>query len=71
MLTSNDQRAYRLHCIDLVRGLVIVIMTLDHVRDFFMVAGPAPTSEDATPAVIRDPMDFTLLCAGIRVACRH
>ena len=32
-----DQRAYRLSAIDMVRGLVIVIMAIDHVRDFTMV----------------------------------
>ena len=32
-----DQRAYRLSGIDMVRGLVIVIMAIDHVRDFTMV----------------------------------
>jgi uncharacterized membrane protein len=30
-------RAYRLSAIDMVRGLVIVIMAIDHVRDFTMV----------------------------------
>ena len=66
MLTSNDQRGYRLQCIDLVRGLVIIIMALDHVRDFFMVAGPAPTSEDASPALFATRW-ITHFCAPVFV----
>lgn len=38
-LPVADQRAYRLNEIDLLRGLVIVIMALDHVRDFFLLTG--------------------------------
>jgi len=34
---SADHRAYRLSAIDMVRGLVIVIMAIDHVRDFTMI----------------------------------
>lgn len=33
-----DQRAYRLSEIDLLRGLALLVMALDHVRDFFLVA---------------------------------
>src|SRR5687768_1945854 len=34
-----DARAYRLDSIDMVRGLAIVLMAIDHVRDYVMIGG--------------------------------
>lgn len=41
---DRDARSYRLTSIDMLRGLVIIIMALDHTRDFFL------------QGVVQDPM---------------
>ena len=47
---SQDTARKRLRSIDLLRGLVIVLMALDHTRDFFGATGPNPR-DIADPAV--------------------
>jgi uncharacterized membrane protein len=48
-----DDRAFRLEAIDVLRGLVIVIMALDHVRDFFLFGAD------------QDPMENPNIAAGL------
>ena len=50
---SQDARSYRLTNIDMLRGLVIVIMAIDHVRDLFMISG------------VQDPMAQPDISAGL------
>ena len=46
--TVKDVRSYRLSNIDMMRGLVILIMAIDHVRDYFYFAGSGVSINDPT-----------------------
>src|SRR5688572_12443914 len=61
-------RAYRLESIDMVRGLVIVIMAIDHVRDFFNFGGePDPLANPNIGAALFFTRWITHFCAPVFV----
>ena len=47
----GDKRGYRLSAIDMIRGLVIVIMAIDHVRDMVMAAAQQDPMADPNVSV--------------------
>jgi len=65
---AADQHAYRLDSIDAVRGLVIVIMALDHVRDFFLIAAePDPMANPNITLGLFATRWITHFCAPVFV----
>ena len=63
-----DQRRYRLSAIDVVRGLVIVIMAIDHVRDFTNVGtDPDPMANPNIAAALFLTRWITHFCAPVFV----
>lgn len=65
---SQDFRSYRLTNIDMLRGLVIIIMAIDHVRDFFMINMiQDPMSQPDIPASIYFTRWITHFCAPVFV----
>jgi len=61
-------RAYRLTSIDMLRGLVIVIMAIDHVRDYFNFGGEAdPMANPAIGAALFFTRWITHFCAPVFV----
>src|SRR4029453_4032015 len=61
---TADRRAYRMSSLDILRGLVIVVMALDHVRDFAMTAAVQdPTADPATSPLLFATRWITHFCA--------
>lgn len=53
----------RIHSIDIVRGLIMIIMTLDHSRDFLHFPGPSPLNMKTTTVILFFTRWITHFCA--------
>src|SRR5438105_3739941 len=60
----SDRRAYRMSSLDILRGLVIVVMALDHVRDYVMISSVQdPTADPTTGPLLFATRWITHFCA--------
>jgi uncharacterized membrane protein len=67
-VATVNQRAYRLTSIDMVRGLIIVIMAIDHVRDMVLAgATQDPMTDPNVPVAVFFTRWITHFCAPVFV----
>ncbi len=55
----------RLESIDVVRGVIMIVMALDHTRDFFGIPGQNPTNLATTTAALFFTRWITYFCAPV------
>lgn len=65
MTDPAPSRVARLESIDLVRGAIMILMALDHVRDFFGVPGVSPTNLAQTTVPLFFTRWVTHICAPV------
>ena len=55
----------RVESVDLVRGVIMILMALDHTRDFFGIPGQNPTAMATTTAPLFFTRWITHVCAPV------
>src|ERR1700753_4007544 len=61
--TAIPRKKIRIESIDILRGLVMLIMAIDHVRDFFSFHHPEPTNLAITTPFLFFTRFITHFCA--------
>ena len=64
MSTASAQRV-RIESVDLVRGIIMILMALDHTRDFFGIPGDSPTDLSKATAALFFTRWITNICAPV------
>jgi uncharacterized membrane protein len=62
-MTGTSNLRNRLESVDIVRGIIMVLMALDHVRDYFGIPGVSPTDVTRATAALFFTRWITDLCA--------
>src|SRR6478735_4635154 len=62
---STPSSRARLESIDVVRGVIMIIMALDHTRDFFGIPGQNPTDLANATAALFLTRWITYFCAPV------
>jgi uncharacterized membrane protein len=64
-LALNMNRVPRIEAVDVVRGVIMIIMALDHTRDFFGIPGQNPTNLATASAALFFTRWITHFCAPV------
>jgi uncharacterized membrane protein len=65
VVPASDSGDRRIESVDVVRGIIIVVMALDHVRDFFGDSTANPTNLSTTTAALFFTRWITHFCAPV------
>ena len=61
----HASRTSRIESVDLLRGIIMIVMALDHTRDYFGELAASPTNLATTTAALSTTRWVTNICAPV------